>query len=789
MRAARYILLLSMIGLWSCSVTKHIPAGESLYTGADIKIQTDSTVKVSKVEAKALEGQIEEIIRPKPNSTIFGWPYKVSFYYLFGEPKKEKGFRSFFRKRFGEAPVLANKRAVTTSSAIIANTLQNEGYFRSTASGELIVKGKKARGVYTAYLKPRYSINEAQFIIKDSTIFQKSFRLSERRTLLRKDDPYRFEVIKLERERIDQFLKRRGFYFFRPDYLIVKVDTNLSTYKVNLYVDLKPNVNQTSIKQYRINDIYVNTDATDTTNRNYVQGEFLKISDLSRSYKPRVFNDAIGFRSGMIYSSTVHDASLSRLINLRNFKFVRNRFDLVPRSDSALIDVHYDMTPLKKKALRSEITGASKSNGLLGFQVGLNWSNRNMFRGAEMLQIGANIGTDIQVSGRKNYNLNNFRRYKATIDLSFPRFVFPFYRINPARNQALPKTNLNLTYSWLQQRGVAYNDDSTTYSYTQYVLTSIEGSWGYEWRPNPRIQHTLTPLYANVLKPKNISEEFVEMIFNSPNAADIVRYIEILRNQLIIGGQYQITYTPQQRNNKRHFLYMSGGVDIAGNLGSLFAKKGSNETDPKTLFGIAYAQFVRLDGEVRYYYDLSPSLRIANRLIVGYGIPYGNSNELPQIKQYFVGGSNSLRGFRARSVGPGAYYADSLTVSIFGFRSFGDIKLEGNTEIRYKATDIFNLAFFIDAGNVWLKKYNPNTSFYDPVSQFGKDFYKQLAVSGGIGLRLDFSYIKLRFDLATPFRKPWLPQGERWVFKDISLTRKAWRQENLILNIAVDYPF
>lgn len=789
MRTAKYISLLSIIGLWSCSVTKHIPAGESLYTGAEIKIKTDSTVKVSKVEAKSLEGQIEAIIRPKPNSTIFGWPYKVSLYYLFGEPKKEKGFKSFFRKRFGEAPVLANKRAVTTSSAIIANTLENEGYFRSTATGELVIKGKKAKGVYTAYLKPRYTINETQFIIKDSSVFQRSFRLSQRRSLLQENNPYRFEVIKLERERIDQFLKRRGFYFFRPDYLIIRADTNLATYKVNLYVDVKPNVNQTSLKQYRINDIFVNTDATDTTNRNYQQGEFLKISDLNRSYKPRVFNDAIGFRSGMIYSSTVHDASLSRLINLRNFKFVRNRFELVPRSDSALIDVHYDMTPLKKKALRSDITGASKSNGLVGFQFGLNWSNRNMFRGAEVLQIGANIGTDIQVSGRKNYNLNNFRRYKATVDLSFPRFVIPFYKINPARNQALPKTNLNITYSWLQQRGVAYNDDSTTYAYTQYVFTSLEGSWGYEWRPNPRTLHTLTPFYANVLKPKNISEEFVRMIFNSPNPIDIIRYLDVLQNRLILGGQYNITYTPQQRNNRRHFLFLSGGIDIAGNLGSLFAKKSSDETAPKTLFGISYSQFVRLDGELRYYYDLSPSLRIANRLIVGYGIPYGNSNELPQIKQYFVGGSNSLRGFRARSVGPGAFYADSLTVAIFGFRSFGDIKLEGNTELRYKASDYINLALFVDAGNVWLKKYNPNTSFYDAGSQFGKDFYKQLAVGGGIGLRLDFNYIKLRFDLATPFRKPWLPEGERWVFKDISLSKKAWRQENLILNIAVDYPF
>ena len=221
----------------------------------------------------------------------------------------------------------------------------------------------------------------------------------------------------------------------------------------------------------------------------------------------------------------------------------------------------------------------------------------------------------------------------------------------------------------------------------------------------------------------------------------------------------------------------------------IFSKLKKTSEDSKQFFGVYYEQYARFDAEVRYYYDFSPSLRLANRILIGYGLPYGNSITMPQIKQYFAGGSNSLRAFRARSLGPGGYNADSTAIAIFGYSSYGDMKLEGNTELRYKATDIINLALFVDAGNVWITKYDPNTSFYAKEAQFGKDFYKQLAVGGGIGLRLDFSYIKLRFDLATPFRKPWLPKGEQWVFKDISLSKKAWRQDNLILSIAVDYPF
>ena len=784
MRLVRYIFLLSIVGLCSCSVTKYIPEGESLYTGAVVKIQADSLV--TKAQAKDVHDQIEDIIRPKPNSTIFGFPYKIWFYYAFGEPKKEKGLKNFIRKRLGEAPVLANKRAVTTNTAIIANYLNNEGYFRSTASGELVIKGKKAEAVYTTFLQPRYTIEDVNFIKKDSSIFEKSLFVTRRRSLLKKDDPYRFEVIKLERERIDRVLKIRGFYYFRPDYLIIKADTNLSTHKVNLYVELKPNVSQTGLKQYYIKDIYVNTDATDTTNTNFVdQGEF-KVSDIRNTYTNRVFTDAIGFRSGMMYSSQVHDASLSRLINLRNFKFVRNRFELVSRSDSALINVFYDMTPLKKKALRTEISALTKSNGLTGTKFGLNWSNRNIFRGAEILNVGVNIGADLQLGGRKRTNLNNFYRYAAEADLSFPRFVLPFYRVDPARNQTLPKTNLNLSYERLIQKGVEYRDDSTTYSYTQYTLTSLRGSWGYEWRQNTKILHSFIPFSINLLKPRNISEEFVEKIFNSKNPYDLVRYFKILQNRLILGGQYNITFTPPQRKGNRNFFYFTGGVDVAGNVASLFAKKSTDKEIPSLLFGVAYEQYVRFDAEARYYYDFTPSVRLANRLVLGYGIPYGNSMQLPQVKQYFVGGSNSLRAFRARSLGPGAYFPDSVSTAIFGNSSYGDIKLEANTELRLKLNSYINFAAFVDAGNIWVTKTNTS---YTNEAVFTKNFYEQLAVGGGLGLRLDFTFIKLRFDLATPFRKPWLPEGERWVFKDISFFNKAWRQENLILNIAVDYPF
>jgi Omp85 superfamily domain len=788
MSIKKIISLAYIFLLWGCSVSKYIPQGESLYTGAKIKIYADSSF--TKKQNKAVHEQLVSIIRPIPNKTIFKFPYKVWLYYVLGEPKKKKSPRRWFREKFGEPPVLASKRAVSINTEIISNFLNNEGYFRSTASGDLLVNGKKANAVYTANVKPQYSIDSVVFVNKDSTTFEKNLQLAQENSFLKINQPYRFENIKLERERIDKALKLKGYYFFRPDFLIIKVDSNQKTQKVNLYLELKPNTLQTSLKQYRIKDILVYVDTQDSTRGSIRTRRGIRVFDPKNAYNDKVFNDAIGFSSNRLYNSQVHDASLSRLINLRNFKFVKNRFELVNRSDSALINVIYDLTSLKNKSFQAELNALTRSNNLAGTLLGINWSNRNIFHGAEILKIGINTGFDFQLGGQRiNEKLNSYYRIAGDADLSFPRFLLPFYKIKTGRNQALPKTTINLGYERLLQKGVGFREDSSTYSYTQYTITSLRGSLNYSWRKNIEVEHSFTPLSINLIKPKNVSEEFIEKIVRSAaagNIQDLLRYDKILDTRLILGGQYNITYTPKQPLNSKHYFYLNTGVDIAGNIAGLLTKKQENSS--KQLLNTIFEQYMRLDAEMRYYYDFTPNLRLANRMILGYGLPYGNSKSLPyQVKQYFVGGSNSIRAFRARSLGPGGYNINADSLAIFT-NAYGDIKLEMNTELRLKITSLFNFAAFVDAGNVWSAKYNEN-SFYTKDGVFGKNFYKQIAVGGGLGLRLDFTYVKLRLDLATPFRKPWLPEKERWVINQIDPFTKTWRKENLILNIAVDYPF
>ncbi|TDB60044.1 translocation and assembly module lipoprotein TamL [Arundinibacter roseus] len=786
MRLAVIYCVLAGLLATGCSVSKYVPAGESLYVGGNVKVIPDSSAKK---DVGDLEDELENLLRPTPNSTIFGFPHKVWLYHVMGEPRKEKGFRNWFRKKFGEPPVYASQRVVSANSEILTGYMNNNGYFRSTATGELREgKNRTAEAYYEAFVKPRYFLNELTFVTKDTiNTFNRDFLTTQKQgkgTLLRKGDPYRLEAIEAERRRVDRLLKEKGYYYFNPDYLIAKIDSTIGERKVNVFLEVKPTTSQLALKQYFIRDVYVYADynslSPDTMPSQARLSEGLRIVDPERLYRPRIFDDAIGFTRGSMYNSSIHDVSLSRLINLKNFKFVKNRFELVTRSDSAMLDVFYYLTPVQKKSLRAEFSGVTKSNNLAGSQVDLSWSNRNLFRAAEFLRISAIGGIDFQVGGGNagggdSLAANDFVRFNVQGELSFPRFIIPFYKPNPAESQSLPQTILTTGYETLNQQGL-------------FTQTSIRGQWGYVWRRNAEVEHSLTPFALNVIRPRNISELFIERIFDSNNPNDLIRYLRILENRLIFEGLYTITYRPTPGLFSKNQFFLSGGIDIAGNIAGLFDKTLGG--DDGQLFGIPFEQFARFDGEARYYRDISPSLRWASRFVGGLGIPYGNSKLLPQFKQYFAGGSTGIRAFRARTLGPGAFYADSVTRSIFGNNSFGDIRLELSSELRIKFSSLINGALFVDAGNIWT--YG-NTEDYGQQAAFSKDFYKQIAVGGGVGLRLDFSFLVFRLDLATPFRKPWYPTLETpknpWVFNEFNLRDKNWRRENLILNIAVAYPF
>ncbi|WP_090157004.1 translocation and assembly module lipoprotein TamL [Dyadobacter soli] len=811
MRNSILSLLAICFFLSSCSVNRYVPEGQSIYVGNKVTVNPDS---ISKPNVSGIDDQLEGLIKPPPNKTIFGFPWKVWFYYWIGEPKDEGGLKSWFRKKLGEPPRYATQRVVDINASNMEGFLDNEGYYRSKVSGKIVPSKKKKRRTatneYTAYVMPRYVINQINFVVEDSSLFNRDLVAAKQKTLLKKGDPIRLEVITTERNRIDQELKGKGYYYFNPDYLIAKVDSTigkadstLGPQQVNLYLEVKKETAQTSLKQYFINRIYVNTgteENKDTDSTAVTRGRLrrgINITDPGKNYKRRIFYDAIGFRRGNMYTNTMHDVSLQRLVNLQNFRFVKNRFDLVPRSDSALLDVYYDLAPMKKKSLQTTLSASTKSNNLGGSTLDVTWRNRNFFKGAEMLALRAFFGFDVQIGGNKEANPNRigseYIRYGAEASISFPRFIVPFARIRPEKSQALPKTILSLNYENRVQRNF-------------FTTTSIRGDWGYSWRRNSEVEHTLTPISINFIQPRNINYETLDDILFDPdtNPLDVDRYLRMLETKyLIMGSNYVISYHPQPRPFGKDQFAITGGVDYGGNLLSLLAKRPDSTDAPKEIFGVPVFQYVKVDADFRYYRTVTPSVKWANRLLVGAVKPYGNSKNMqtPLFKQYFGGGSTGIRAFRARALGPGAEVPDTASIRLFGYQSFADIRLEFNSEIRMKFTDIINGAVFVDAGNIWSFGDSARAS-RTSAALISNKFLKQVAVGGGIGLRLDFSYLIFRLDLATPFRKPWyvnevknvsdegvVEYKKPWVFNEIDFGSKTWRKENLILNIAVGLPF
>jgi len=436
------------------------------------------------------------------------------------------------------------------------------------------------------------------------------------------------------------------------------------------------------------------------------------------------------------------------------------------------LDASYYLTPLPQKSFRGEVTGTSKSNNLNGSEVSLSWKNRNTFRGAEQLSVRAYGGFEVQVSGNQS-GYNTFRLGGESV-LSIPKFVTPFFKFNTT-NAFVPRTKFTLGYELFNRQKL-------------YSLNSFRGSAGYNWKENIRKEHELSPISINYVQPLNVTEEYDERI-KADKTGTLKRTID---KQFIMGSTYSFTYNNQIETARRNHTFFNANVDIAGNIPGLITGAKWQTNDTVTIFKARFAQYVRVDGDFRYYYKLGRNAQLANRVIAGFGMPYGNTEVLPFIKQYFVGGSNSVRAFRSRSVGPGSSdpTIGSLSNTPGSNSTFlpdqaGDIKLELNTEYRAKLAGVVNGAIFLDAGNVWL--YNENAN--KPGAKFSKDFLKELAVGAGVGLRFDLSFLVLRTDLAMPLRKPWLPEGSRSVLNQINFGDKNWRKENLVFNLAIGYPF
>lgn len=758
----------------SCSNTKFLKEGQLLYTGANIIVENDSLTKKEKEDLKAA---LEENLTPKPNSSFLGLKPKLYAYNVTSEPKKEKGIKYWLKYKFGEKPVLFGDVDREFNKDIIVNYSENKGYFNAKAKYDTVSKNKKVKVNYTVNPGTRYVISNVNFV-KDSTLVNTEIQNLKEKTLLKPGQPFDLDVIKSERERIDSGLKEQGFYYFNPDNIIVQADSTVSkNHKVELIVKLKDNTPALATEQYTIDKVVVfpNYNLRDVKRGKYqipmAKDSLSKyaykdifIVDPNNKFKPKVFDRALYFKQGDLYNRTDHNLSLNRLINLGVFKFVKNEF-VVSDSLKHKFDAYYILTPREFQSLRLEALGRTNSANYAGSELNLNWTHRNLFRGAEQFKAAVFGAFDVQMGGPQD--AENIFRAGANAQLSIPRIVAPF-KFNSS-SAFVPRTNINIGYEFQNRTSL-------------YTLNTFSASFGYAWKENSRKEHELKVIDITLVDPADVTQKYKDKAILNPYLARVVD------QQLIFGPTYSYTYTTTMLPKTNTFYY-KGMLDLAGNITGLVTGANYKEDKTKNIFGVPFSQYAKIENDFRFYHKLNEKNSLATRLIAGVAIPYGNSEFIPFSRQFFVGGSNSIRAFRARTLGPGSFdprkAENSVTNSNFLFDQSGDIKLELNAEYRANIYKFLNVAVFADAGNIWLINEDADR----PGAKFSKEFLSEIAVGAGVGLRLDFSILILRLDVAMPLRVPYYEKNDRWTFDKIKFGDGSWRKDNLILNIAIGYPF
>lgn len=774
MQLRLYIILLAIgsLAMYACSTTKHIPEGERLYVEGDVQLQMDSNVNA---ERKALfEEHLEELLMPKPNKKLFGVRWKLMFWNAAGgyDTTNSNFFKRFLRKR-GEEPVLLSDVNREYNENLLRNRMENLGFFNAEVNSDTTYNGKFGKIIYTGIPGKIYRIDTVIYEIDPNSNLGRDILKDKDKSLLKKGSNYNLDVILNERDRIDNELKNKGYYFFNPDNILVEVDSTIGNHKVNMYITIKPETTPEAKEPQKIGNIYIypnytltsqgynrrpNTDMLDLFDDNYY------FIDRQNTFRKKVIANHIFFKRGQLYNRGDHNRTINHLVNLNAFKFVKNSFEPSPDEPNTL-DVYYHLTPLPKKSLRLELL-AKTASVYNGSEANVTWSLRNAFRGAETVTLNVFGGYETQTGGNINLN-SSYYRYGAELGITWPRLLSP-YNWAPTR-RFIPKTYLKFGYEFLNRRSA-------------YVLNSSSLKYGYVWKENDQKQHDLTLTEIIYVQPHNISEAYKAQMDTVPTLKRIVD------PQFSFGPNYTFTFTNTMDESLKHTFYFKGGTNLSGNVLGLL--QGANYDDnQKKLFGTVYSQFVKIEADGRHYMKLGRYSQLASRIMLGMSYSYGNSRSLPYLKQFYSGGPNGLRAFRARAVGPGSALPENLGKDNFFADQTGDYKLELNTEYRARLVDmgfgVLNWAAFIDAGNIWLQ----NTEEDKAGGKLSKDFLTELAVGAGAGLRFDLTFLILRTDFAIPLRLPYYPKEERWVIKNIDFGSSSWRRDNLIFNLAIGYPF
>ena len=741
MKASFFFIVLATLVFSGCTGLQNISKEDPLFVGHDYRL-IDGTAK-----AQRAVNQADVKVQPKPNTRFLWMRPALARYNMLSDSAKNKKFW----KRKVSPPVLFSQVRPDEITRVLKNRIYHSGYFHNQVTYDTIRNGsRKAKYRYSILLNQGYRLGQIQFPTGTSQLAVKIKESSEN-TLLRTGQIYSLETIMEERERIDRYLKENGYLYFNPEFIYLEADSVSEENTVNLSLKIKPNIPPESRISYSIDNVYSLDDYTldeynpDTTNLDPYY--FLSTKN---DLQPKAIRRGIYLTPGVTYSQSEHSRTLHYLNRLPIIQSASLRF--LPGAEKDQLNTMIYLTKRKQFAYTAEFNTIFRSTNYFGPGAIFSFINRNVGGRAEQLRINLRGRFEMQIA---DGDVNPAYELGLELNYQIPTLK-PRLGILKDRSRN-PQTVISTGFNLFNRLDL-------------YRLNSTFFDFGYRWSKNDIVSHRLDPLSIifTQIPESSKSDEFKDYLEENPG---VRRSFE---EQFVLGMGYELTYDP--RPSGRSDFYFRGGVDLAGNLlyggfGLFNAEKDS--AGQYRLFGVPFSQYLRTRLDFRYSFSLSPRNHLVTRFISGIGFPFGNSEVLPYIKQFYIGGTNSLRSFIARSVGPGS------EVPPEGFRDLtGDILLEWNLEYRFTVAGNFKSALFVDIGNVWLFNDDPDR----PNGVFRFDtFLDELAVSSGVGFRWDFEFVVARLDLAYTLRTPYLAEGERWN-KDFNIWKPTF-------NIAIGYPF
>lgn len=793
MRAVRRIFVVLAAGLLgsSCSVTRHIPEGQ--YLLQRVRIESDRSVpRKERISAE----ELEKYVRQTPNKRLLGTNFYVWLYEQ-ADPAKQNGWNNW-KRRVGEAPVLLDMDLTRKSAGNLKVYMDSRGFFSSTADFEVDTtsRRRRARVTYRTRQREPYRIDTISYEFRDR--FLEQIVLPDTvHTLIRPGDVFDISVLDRERERIAAYLRERGYFNFTVNNIEYLADTLSGDHRVGLCVVVKqrlsgydeqgqPVMEDNTV--YRIERINVYPDYDPTTARTdstllsrldtlYYRG--LNIVYEGRpNLRPSVLRQALPLYPNYIYNSAQVDRAYTDLMSLGYFKTAKIAFVEQPQTVDATNYVTYIgasadstqvlytregylscnilCTPTLKQSFKVDLEGSTTSS-FYGLKATVGYQNRNIFRGAEAFDLSFSAGYEFMKA--PDAKKKRATEFGVTAGLTFPRFLVP-WRTSRFRTVNQPKTKVELSVN-IQDR-------------PYYRRTLSSAGIAYQWTNSRYSTFSLRPVDINVVDVSYLDPDFL-------NDTENLYLINSYKTQFIAGLTFGYGYNNQLKHLGGNATVIRFNAETAGNLidglEHLFSSPRREDGEEYyTIFKIRYSQYFRTDLSLSRKIMLGEKTAIAGRLYGGVAMAYGNSTAVPFDRLFYAGGSNSMRGWTPRTLGPGSVPRPDSEFPT----QLGDMKLEANLEFRFPIWGIVNGATFFDLGNIWFLKSDPG-QYSDEAVFYARDFYKQLGFNTGFGLRFDIKFAVLRLDWGIQLHNPNNPAGERWIHN--------FKWKNTALNFGVGYPF